>query len=170
MYLASGVPRVPDMLRRGIAVALASDGPGSNNRQDMFEVLKQTILLQKVHLLDATVLQPEDAIRMACRGGAHAAGLAGEIGAVEPGRKADLLVVSLASPFVAPVHRVPSALVYCCTPRDLRHVVVDGRTLVRDGEVVGIDVPGLLRDAADAAASVFRRAGVASRLLRPSAG
>ena len=163
MYLASGVPRILDMRERGIRIALASDGPGSNNRQDMFEVLKATALLQKVHHLDAMALQPEDVITMACRGGAAAIGR-DDLGVVAPGMLADCLVVSLDSVFVAPVHRVPSALVYCATPADISHVVVGGRVLIDDGVVVGVDESAVLEAATTAAAEVFSRAGVASRL------
>jgi 5-methylthioadenosine/S-adenosylhomocysteine deaminase len=164
MYLASGVARVVEMLERGITVALASDGPGSNNRQDMFEVLKATVLLQKVHRLDAMALQPDDALRMACRGGAAAFGTPDDFGSVEPGRRADLVVVDLGSPFVSPVHRVASALVFTATPRDVRHVVVDGRFRVRDGHVVGVDEAGALLAAQRAARDLFRRAGIVTRL------
>lgn len=166
MYLASGVPRILDMRRRGIPVALASDGPGSNNRQDLFEVLKTTVLLQKVHHLDAMALQPEDALAMACRGGAAALGMVGEVGEIAPGRRADLVVVDLRSVFTAPVHRVMSSLVFCATPANVTHVVVDGRVVVDDRAVVGFDEAALLADAEEAAREVFRRAGVASRLSR----
>jgi len=166
MYLASGVPRIVEMLERGITVALASDGPGSNNRQDMFEVLKSTVLLQKVHRLDAMALQPEDSLRMACRGGARAIGQPDELGAITPGRRADLVIVDLASVFIAPVHRVASALVFNAAPADISHVIVDGRVLVDDGQMTMVDEAALLAEANDAAAAVFRRAGVASRLTR----
>lgn len=166
MYLASGVPRILDMRARGIRIALASDGPGSNNRQDMFEVLKATALLQKVHHLDAMALQPEDVITMACRGGAAAMGR-DDLGVLAPGMLADCLVVSLDSVFVAPVHRVPSALVYCASPADITHVVVDGRVLIDDGDMVGIHEGALVEQATASAADVFRRAGVDSRLSRP---
>ncbi len=165
MYLASGVPRILDMRARAIRIALASDGPGSNNRQDMFEVLKATALLQKVHHLDAMALQPEDVITMACRGGAAALGRA-DVGVLAPGMMADLLVVSLDSVFVAPVHRVPSALVYCATPADITHVAVAGRVLIDDGEVVGVDERALVAAATESAAEVFAKAGVSSRLTR----
>lgn len=164
MYLASGVPRILDMRARGINVALASDGPGSNNRQDMFEVLKSTVLLQKVHHLDAMALQPEDSLDMACRGGAHTFGTGESAGVLAAGRKADVVLVDLRSVFVAPVHRVPSALVFNVTPADVRHVWVDGRQCVRDGRSTIVDEVDLLTDAHDAAARVFRRAGVESRL------
>ncbi len=165
MYLASGVPRVLDMLERGIPVALASDGPGSNNRQDMFEVLKSTVLLQKIHHLDAMALQPEDSLEMACRGGASAFGQ-GDIGAIIVGNKADLVVVDLRSVFVAPVHRVASALVFCASPADVTHVVVDGRVLIDGGQLTMIDEVALLEAADASARELFRRAGVDCRLTR----
>lgn len=164
MYLASGVARIVDMLDRGITVALASDGAGSNNRQDMFEVLKTTVLLQKVHHLDAMVLQPTDALTMACRGGAAAFGMPDAFGAIAPGRRADIVVVDLRSPFVMPVHRVVSALVFNVTPRDVRDVIVDGRILMRSHRLTSIDERDVLGRAEQAAAEVFRRAGVPSRL------
>ena len=164
MYLASGVARVPEMRDRGITVALASDGPGSNNRQDMFEVLKATVLLQKVDRLDPLLLQPADVLHMACRNGAAAFGTPGAFGMVAEGQRADLLVVDLRSPFLAPVHRVPSALVYNATPRDVRDVVVDGRIVIRDSVLVAADERLVMANAGEAACRLFDRAGIASRV------
>lgn len=160
MYLASGVARIPDMLRAGVNVALASDGPGSNNRQDMFEAMKVAVLLQKVHHLDPVILLPEDAVRMATRNGALAACLPDSIGSLEPGRRGDLVVVDLDSVFVAPVHRVVSALVFNVTPREVRHVVVDGRLVIEDRRLVTADEREMLRRARRACADLFRRAGL----------
>ncbi len=164
MYLASGVARIPDMRARGITVALASDGPGSNNRQDMFEVLKATVLLQKVHHLDPLVLQPEEVLSMGCRGGAAAFGMPHEFGMIAEGRRADLLVVDLGSVFVAPVHRVESALVFNATPRDVRDVIVDGRVLIRDGQLLVADEAAITASGRDTAQRLFRRAGINTRL------
>ncbi len=166
MYLASGVAPVVAMRARGITVALASDGPGSNNRQDMFEVLKATVLLQKVHHLDALVLQPDDVLQMACRGGAAAFGMPAAFGVLAEGQRADLLVVDLRSPFVAPVHRVPSALVYNATPRDVRDVVVDGRIVIRDGTLLAADEGRIMAEADAAARRLFDRAGIKTRATR----
>lgn len=166
MYLASGVARIPEMLAMGIPVGLASDGPGSNNRQDLFEAMKVAVLLQKVHALDPMILQPEDALRMACRGGATTFGMPDTIGAIEPGRKADVVVVDLRSVFIAPVHRVISALVFNATPRDVRDVIVDGEIVIRDREVLTIDEQQLLGEAGEAARALFRRAGIATRVSR----
>ena len=169
MYLASGVARVPDMRARGITVALASDGPGSNNRQDMFEVLKATVLLQKVHRLDPLLFQPADVLHLACRNGAAAFGMPDAFGIVAEGQRADLLVVDLRSPFVAPVHWVASALVYNATPRDVRDVVVDGRTLIRDGHLVAANERQIMAEANDAARRLFNRAGIATRVTTAGA-
>ena len=160
MYLASGVARIIDMQELGISVALASDGPGSNNRQDMFEVLKATALLQKVHRLDPVAVQPEAVLTMACRGGARAFGQPDRIGSIEQGRKADLLVVDLRSVFTAPVHRVPSALVFAATAANLSHVIVDGRILIDEGEVTMLDERALIAEAQRAAQDLLARAGI----------
>jgi 5-methylthioadenosine/S-adenosylhomocysteine deaminase len=166
MYLASGVAPIVEMRDRGITIALASDGPGSNNRQDMFEVMKATALLQKVHHLDAVVLQPENVLQMACRGGAAAFGMPDDFGSIAAGQRADLIVVDFRSPFVAPVHRVASALVYNVTPRDVTHVVVDGEVRIRDRELVHADESAILARAEESARELVRRSGQASRLTR----
>jgi 5-methylthioadenosine/S-adenosylhomocysteine deaminase len=160
MYLASGVARIPDMLSRGVRVALASDGPGSNNNQDMFSVMKTTLLLHKVTTLDAMVLLPEDVLWMACRGGADAFGSPGKIGSLSPGMKADLVLVDLNTPFAMPVHKISSALVYNATPRDVDTVIVDGRILMRRKELSVLDERGLLAKARLQCADLFQRAGV----------
>ena len=160
MYLASGTAPVPAMLDAGVRVALASDGPGSNNRQDLFEAMKLSVLLQKVHHLDPQALLPEDALRMATRGGAWAAGRPDDLGVLEVGRLADFVVVDLDSVFVAPVHRVVSALVFNVTPREVRHVVVDGRVVIEDRRLASADEREELRRAYRACRTLFARAGL----------
>ena len=102
---------------------------------------------------------------MACRGGAVAFGEPA-IGSLEVGKLADLVVVDLESVFTAPVHRVPSALVFCAAPGQVTHVMVGGRLLIDDGELTMIDEQAVLAEAEASAAELFRRAGVASRLTR----
>ncbi|MBC8508337.1 MAG: amidohydrolase [Chloroflexi bacterium] len=160
MYLASGVARVPEMRNRGIRIALASDGPGSNNSQDMLEVLKTTALLHKVNTLDAMVLLPEDVIWMACRGGAAAFGMSDQIGSLEPGKKADIILVDLNTPMAMPVHRVPSALVYNASNRDMDTVIVDGKILMQNKVIQVLDEKALLARARQTCAALFERAKV----------
>lgn len=160
MYLASGVAPVPEMLKRGITVALGTDGPGSNNSQDMMELLKTTALLHKVNTLDAMVLLPQDVLQMACRGGAKAFGMPDEIGSLEAGKKADITIVDLDTPMAMPVHSVQSALVYNASTRDVDTVIVDGRLVMEDKEILFLDEKELLRKARQVCASLFERAGV----------
>ena len=160
MYLASGVARVPEMRQRGITVALATDGPGSNNNQDMIETLKTTALLHKVSTLDAMILQPEDILWMACREGAEVFGQADQLGSLEVGKKADVVLVDLDTPFAVPVHRVPSALVYNVHGCDVDTVIVDGKLLMKDKEVLVLDEKELLEECRRAGSSLMARAGI----------
>jgi 5-methylthioadenosine/S-adenosylhomocysteine deaminase len=160
MYLASGVARIPEMRTKGIPIALASDGPGSNNNQDMLEVLKTTALLHKVNTLDAMVLLPEDVLWMACRGGAAAFGQPTLIGSLEVGKKADVLLVDLNTPRAMPVHRASSALVYNASGGDVDTVIVDGQILMRDKRMLFVDEEALLAEARSACARLLERAGV----------
>ena len=160
MYLASGVARVPEMRARGITVALGTDGPGSNNSQDMLETLKTTALLHKVSTLNAMVLLPEDVLWMACRSGAVAFGDPEEIGSLEVGKKADLVLVDLDTPLAMPVHRAPSALVYNVSARDVDTVMVDGKLLMRDKEILFLDEKALLAQARQVCQALFERGGV----------
>jgi len=160
MYLASGVARVPEMRSRKITVALATDGPGSNNNQDMMETLKVTALLHKVATLDAMALLPEDVLWMACRGGAAAYGQPEQIGSLEIGKKADVVLIDLDTPLAMPVHRVPSALVYNLGARDVDTVIVNGQILMKNKEITILDEKKLLARGRQACANLFQRAGV----------
>ena len=160
MYLASGVPRVVEWRRRGIPTALATDGPGSNNSQDMLEVLKFAACLQKVGTLDATALLPEHVLEMAYTGGAQAMGLAGRVGRLAPGALADITVVNLRRPHISPVHSPQSALVYNANGNDVQMVVVGGEVVVRAGELATVDEDQLIADCQRAAEAMWKRAGI----------
>jgi 5-methylthioadenosine/S-adenosylhomocysteine deaminase len=160
MYLASGVPRIPEMRERGITIALGTDGPGSNNSQDMMETLKVTTLLQKVNTLNAMILLPEDVLWMACRGGARAFGLPNQIGSLEAGKKADIALVDLNTPFAMPVHRVSSALVYNLNAGAVDTVIINGQILMRHKEILFVDEKVLLHEARKACEKLFKRAGI----------
>ncbi len=161
MYLASGIAPVVKLLRAGVPVALASDGPGSNNSQDMMETLKFAACLQKVGALDATALLPEDVLRMACVNGALANGVSpDQAGVFASGVKADLTIVDLNSPRMQPVWSVPSALVYNANGGDVDTVIVDGQVLMQGKKVLCLDEVALLDECRTAAKALFKRAGV----------
>ena len=160
MKMASGVARVPEMRGRGIPVALASDGSASNNSQDMLGVLKTTCLLHRVNSLNAMILQPEDIVWMACRGGAAAFGQPELIGSLEAGKKADVVLVDLNTPFAMPVHKPVSALVYNAGYGSVDTVLVDGKLLMRGKKVLCVDEEALLAEARQVCSRLFERAGV----------
>jgi len=159
MYLASGVAPVLKMLAQGVTVALGSDGPGSNNSQDMLETLKFTACLHKVANLNPTALLPEQVLQMAINNGARAFGQS-DLGRLEPGAKADVVLVDLDSPRMQPVWRIPSALVYNANGGDVDTVIVDGKILMEGKQVKVIDEKALLQECRQAAASLIKRAGV----------
>ncbi|MGD8793662.1 MAG: amidohydrolase [Anaerolineae bacterium] len=159
MYLASGVPAVCQMLARGIPVALGTDGPGSQNSQDMLESLKVAALLAKVSTCDANAVLPLDLLRMATVDGARLLGR-DDIGRIVPGARADLALVDLNNARSMPVHRPESALVYNASGGDVHTVLVEGRILLDAGQVTVLDEGALLEKCRRAAQDLLRRAGV----------
>jgi 5-methylthioadenosine/S-adenosylhomocysteine deaminase len=148
MFLGDGIAPIMEMLGAGINVALGTDGAASNNSQDMFEVLKMAPLLQRARTLDAHAISATEAIRLATINGAHALGLANVTGSIEPGKRADLVMLDLRSsaPTVA-AHDVLSQIVYCARPSNVVLVVVDGRVLIESGEVLDFDEARFLAEA-----------------------
>ena len=143
MYLASGVARVPEFLQMGNPVALATDGPGSNNSQDMLGTLKYTACLHKINTLNAQVLYPKDVLTMATRNGAIAMGDEA-LGQLAPGMKADLVLVDWKKPHIAPVHKADSALVYNANGNDVDTVMVNGEIVVQNKKSTLVDEAALI--------------------------
>jgi 5-methylthioadenosine/S-adenosylhomocysteine deaminase len=159
MYLASGIPAVCKMLARGIPVALGTDGPGSQNSQDMLESLKIAALLAKVSTCDANAVLPLDLLRMATVDGARLLGR-DDIGRIVPGALADLTLVDLNNARSMPVHRPESALVYSASGADVHTVLVEGNILLDAGQVTVLDEAALLEECRRAAKDLLRRANV----------
>jgi 5-methylthioadenosine/S-adenosylhomocysteine deaminase len=158
MFLGDGIAPVVEMLDRGVNVALGTDGAASNNSQNMFEVLKMAPLLQRARTLDPNAISPAQAIRMATVNGARALGLDHLTGSVEPGKRADLVVLDLrGSAHTVAAHNVLSQIVYCARPGNVDLVMVDGRILVEDGKVGGFDEPRFLAEAQAAGEDLVRR-------------
>jgi 5-methylthioadenosine/S-adenosylhomocysteine deaminase len=166
MYLASGTARVPSLLEAGVTVALGSDGIGNHNH-DMFPVLKVASLLHKGALCDPTATSAEEVLEMATLGGARALRMEEEIGSLEVGKKADIVLVRLDKPHLTPVHRLPSALVYGASGADVDTVIVDGRIVVEEGKLQTLDAARLVDDARAAAEDLVNRAGLQQLAERP---
>jgi 5-methylthioadenosine/S-adenosylhomocysteine deaminase len=156
-YLASGIPPVALMYRRGVSVGLGTDGASSNNTQNLFECLKSASLLQKVSLLDARALTAEDVLEMATLGGARALGLSDQIGSLEAGKRADIAVVAQQLPHSTPSLKPVSNLVYCAQASDVQTLIVDGTIVMRDRRVLTMDEEDVLAEAGEVAARVAGR-------------
>lgn len=112
MKLASGISPVSDLLANDVCVSLGTDGVASNNNLDLFQEIKTASLLQKVRTLDPTVLPATKMLEMATINGATALGMEEEIGSIEVGKKADLILVDMKTPHLTPYRNPVSHLVY----------------------------------------------------------
>ncbi len=139
MKLASGACPSWDLVKRGAAVAIGTDGPASNNNLDLFEEMRSAALMAKLITGDPEALDARSVLRMATIQGARALGLDDRIGSLEPGKLADLIVIDLDQPHLTPMFDPVSHLVYCARGSDVRDVIVDGGIVVRNGKVLTID-------------------------------
>jgi 5-methylthioadenosine/S-adenosylhomocysteine deaminase len=140
-------------------VGLGTDGAASNNDLDMFEAIRQAALLHKLHLKDPRALPARDVLAMATIDGARALGMDREIGSIEPGKRADLIVVGMDAPRQTPMYDALSHLVYATRGDDVRTTIVNGRVLMRDRQVLTLDEPAVLGEARRLAADVRRAVG-----------
>jgi 5-methylthioadenosine/S-adenosylhomocysteine deaminase len=146
MFLGDGVTRIVDMLAAGVKIGLGSDGGCSNNRVSVFDEMRMCALLQKVTHLDSAVVPAETAFAMGTAGSADT--LALPAGRIAPDHYADFVVLDCEDPSLQPPWSYEKNLVYSMTPHAIREVIVAGRTVFRDGEVLTVpwsDVLGGLK-------------------------
>ena len=158
MYLGSGVADLAKLEAAGLAVALGTDGPASNDNQDMVGAMKAAALLQRATRREATAIPPGIALDMATRNGARALGI--EAGSIAPGRLADLVVLDLSGPHHQPLHRPISSIVHAAHPDDVETVIVDGAVVLDRRRIVGVDEREVLDRASRAADALVARAGL----------
>lgn len=158
LKLGSGIAPVADYLRRGIAVGLGPDGPASNNNLDMWEEMRLAATLHKAATLDATAVSARAALEMATIGGAKCLGLQKEIGSLEAGKKADIVVVDFDKPHLTPRHNVVSHLVYAAGASDVHSVMVNGKWLLRNGAFQTLDATRICRESDAIARDLVRQA------------
>ena len=156
MKLASGTAPVLAMRRAGVTVSLGTDGAASNNDLDMFEAMRQAALLHKHASGDPRAVPARTALQMATIDGARTLGLERQLGSLEPGKRADLLIVSTATARQTPMYDPLSHLVYVTRGDDVRTSIVNGRVLMRDRQVQTMDERAVIREAAEWAAKVRR--------------
>jgi 5-methylthioadenosine/S-adenosylhomocysteine deaminase len=157
LKLGSGIAPIPEMLAAGCRVAIGADGAPCNNRLDAFAEMRLAALIQKPRF-GPDALPAAQALELATLGGARALGLEKEIGSIEVGKCADLIVLDLDAPHAQPEDAdLISRIVYSARAADVRHVIVDGRIVVRDGSLKTADLREIRR-AANTEARRLRRA------------
>ncbi len=161
LKLGSGIAPVPEMRARGITVSLGADGAACNNRLDMFEEMRLAAVLQAMRKRPG-VLPARDVLWMATRSGARTLGLEHEIGSLEVGKRADVIIVERDRPHLAPGSEVYSTLVYAARGSDVRTTIVDGELLVDDFLPVRVDGTEIAVEARAAAVDLARRAELKS--------
>ncbi|WP_409472743.1 amidohydrolase [Streptomyces sp. HC307] len=130
----------------GIPVGLATDGAASNNSLDVWESMALTALIQKSTEGEPRWLTARQALHHATLQSARAVGLGDTVGRIAPGRRADIVLVDLSGPHTQPVHDLAATLVHSARSSDVRTTIVDGRVLMRDRELLTIDVPAVVRE------------------------
>lgn len=159
LKLGSGIAPVAQMRRRGISVSLGADGAACNNRLDMFDEIRLAATLQAVKEGPGAITA-KDAIWMATREGARALGMDTEIGSIEVGKRADLILVERDRPHLAPDVDPWSTLAYSARGTDVRLTMVDGEVLMRDFRLTGLDAEEITVTARAAAVELAGRAGI----------
>jgi len=147
LKLASGIARVPELLEKGAIVGLGTDGTASNNNLDLLEEVRLAALIHKVSRADPKVVNAEQALSLATRGSSQALGLGELTGTLEPGKRADIAIFDLSAPHLAPGHHTVSDLVYAARASDVRHTLVEGAVVVKDGQYVYGDEERIVAEA-----------------------
>ncbi len=143
LKLGSGVAKIPALREKGITVSLGADGAPCNNNLDMFKEMRLAALLQKpIH--GPTAMNAKEVFEMATLGGAAALGMANEIGSLEPGKKADIVLLDVNREWnplcTKNDNELYSSIIYSCSPENVSSVMIDGRWVFRNREHVGFDV------------------------------
>jgi 5-methylthioadenosine/S-adenosylhomocysteine deaminase len=167
LKLGSGVANVPKLLAHGVNVALGTDGMSSNDGLDMFASLKLAALVHKLWGVDYEQwLGAREAWQLATIRGARAAGDAGGLGRIDPGRRADLVLLDLSSHVFTPLNDPLRQLAFGSTTSAVHSVLVGGKWVVRDGRVTTVDEPDVLARAREVGAEIVGRFDEAFELGR----
>ena len=158
LKLGSGIARISEMIERGISVTIGADGAPCNNRLDMFTEMRTAALLQTVSR-GPEALPALSVLKMATVEGARALGLADEIGSIEAGKRADLILLNLDRVYTTPHPDVVSTIVYAAEPSNVEAVWIDGRAVLRDGRLTTMDERAVIESAQAEAARLATLVG-----------
>ncbi|RMG56798.1 MAG: amidohydrolase [Bacteroidetes bacterium] len=145
MKLASGVAPLVALRQAGVKLGLGTDGAASNNNLDLWQEMNTAAKLQKVHLEDPAAMEAYAILLMATRGGAQLLGLDQQVGSLEVGKRADLQIVDLQGPHAHPIYNLYSQVVYALRAGDVRTVIIDGRLVMEDRQLLTLDEASIFR-------------------------
>ncbi len=155
-----GFAKIPEMLNAGVCVSLGTDGAPSNNRMTLIDEMWLTSLIHKGRTLDPTVMPAQDILAMVTCDGARALLWEDELGSLEPGKKADLLVINPNTATMLPLHDPVANMVTSMRTENVESVMVDGRWLMRDRRILTVNEAEILEEAKRRAADIAHRAGI----------
>jgi 5-methylthioadenosine/S-adenosylhomocysteine deaminase len=161
MKLALGIAPVTKMLEAGVRVSLGTDTCAVNDDMDLFEAMRVGAFLQKISTMDPALLPAYEALELGTIGGARALGMEDEIGSLEEGKKADVILVDLGRVHMRPINNLVNNLVYCASAsHDVETVIVDGKVVVEDHELVAWDEQVVIAEAEAYAHQRFAETGL----------
>ncbi len=154
MKLASGIAPIPALLQAGLCIGLGTDGCASNNDLDLFLEMDTAAKLHKVNTLDPTVTDAMAILKMATHQGAKALGLEKITGSLEPGKKADIIVINTHKPHLTPMYDPVSHLVYAVQGSDVSHSVINGRVILEKRKLQSLDLSAIMETASGIAKDI----------------
>ncbi len=146
MKLASGIAPIPGLLEKGVCVSIGTDGCASNNNLDMFLEMDTAAKLHKVSTGDPTVMDAKTVLKMCTIDSARALGLSDSIGSLEPGKKADLIVIDTKKPHLTPMYHPESHLVYAARGSDVDSVIINGKIVMENGNLNFMDIEKVMEN------------------------
>jgi 5-methylthioadenosine/S-adenosylhomocysteine deaminase len=146
MKLAAGIAPVPKLIKRGVTVGLGTDGSASNNDLDMFLEMSTAAKLHKVSERDPTIMDAKTVLKMATIDAARALGLESQIGSVEAGKCADIIIVDMKKPHLRPVYNCFSHLVYAASGADVSTTIIGGQVLMKDRKLLKMDITFIMEE------------------------
>jgi 5-methylthioadenosine/S-adenosylhomocysteine deaminase len=167
MKMATGILPLPDALDAGVNVSLGTDGALNNNTHDMFGEMKAACLLQNATRRSASAMTAPEVLEMATIHGAKAVGRAHELGSIEPGKLADIVLLDMKRAQTTPAHNLISNIVFAANPGNVHTVMIGGRIVLRNGKFETIDENAAIERARERAATIRQSLGFADHQTWP---
>ncbi|MBW1999266.1 MAG: amidohydrolase [Deltaproteobacteria bacterium] len=146
MKLSSGLARIPEMISSGLYPGVGTDGCASNNDLDLFREMDSLAKVHKVFSMDPVTMTADTVLKMAIVWGARVMDLEKDLGTIEEGKKADMIVVDLSAPHMIPLYSPGSNIVYSANGADVKDVIVNGKVLMKDRNFKTLDAPEIMKE------------------------